>query len=189
LNCGDDHHGQVGRKDRQPGLAFALCLLGALGGTAGCAYQYNEPPYTPTTTPAPAAESPVPYVDPLVLEREVQNYAELDLLLKAAPGPVLLFEEGPLDGPVRGFGTMAKVPAAGQYTVTSACVDASGATVSIGQEHPGAPFQPVELALDCTEATSRIIPLDQGYVFAHLVLPTPDASPWTGAVGGVRVSG
>jgi hypothetical protein len=179
----------VGRKDRQPGHAFALCLLSALGGAAGCAYQYNEPVHSPTTTTAPAADSPVPYVDPLVLEREVQNYAELDRLFKAAPGPVLLSEEGPLDGPVRGFGAMAEVPAAGQYTVTSACVGASGATVSIGQEHPGAPFQPVELALDCTEATSRIIPLDQGYVFAHLVLPTPGASLWTGAVGRVRVTG
>ncbi|MDT0168517.1 hypothetical protein [Pseudarthrobacter sp. BRE9] len=179
----------MGTTDREPGRALALCLLGALGGTAGCAYQYNEPVRSPTTAPAIVTESPVPYVDPLVLEREVQNYSELDLLLKAAPGPVLLFEEGPLDGPVRGFGTMAKVPAAGQYTVTSACVGASGATVSIGQEHPGAPFQPVELALDCTEAASRIIPFEQGYVFVHLVLPTPGPSPWTGAVGGVRVTG
>lgn len=130
-----------------------------------------------------------PTLTPLVLEREVGNYAELDRLLKAVPGPALLFEEGPLDGPVRGFGTMAKVPAAGLYTVTVACVGGSGAVVSVGQEHPGAPFQPVALCLKCAGATSRVLPLEQGYVFAHLVLPVPGDTPWTGAVGGVRVTG
>ncbi|WP_142121595.1 hypothetical protein [Arthrobacter sp. SLBN-122] len=179
----------MGRKDRQHGLAVALCLLIAVGGAAGCSYDYNEPHHTPTTGPASSAASAVPYVDPLVLEREVENYAELDRLLGVAQGPVVLLEEGPLDGPVRGFGAMAKVPAAGQYTVTSACVGAPGATVSVGQEHPGAPFQPMELVLDCSEVTSRVIALAQGFVFAHLVLPVPGDTPWTGAVGGVRVTG
>lgn len=130
-----------------------------------------------------------PSIDPLVLEREVMNYRELNRLLEAVPGPVLLFEEGPLDGPVRGFGTTAVVPAAGQYTVTAACAGASGATVSAGQEHPGAPFRPMELALDCTGVTTQVMELQQGYVFAHLVLPGPGDTPWTGAVGGVRVTG
>ena len=144
---------------------------------------------TPTSDPAGVTASPQAYIDPLVLEREVENYAELDRLLKAVPGPVLLFEEGPLDGPARGFGAMAEVPAAGQYTVTAACVGAIGATVSVGQEHPGAPFQPLDLALDCAGATSQVIALEQGYVFAHLVLPGPGDTPWTGAVGGLRVTG
>lgn len=176
-------------KDSVRCLAFALCLLIAAGGTAGCAYEYIESAHSPTPSPSRVAESPAPYIDPLVLEREVGNYAELDRLLKAVPGPALLFEEGPLDGPVRGFGTMAKVPAAGQYTVTTACVGGSGAAVSVGQEHPGAPFQPMELSLDCAGAISRVIPLEQGYVFAHLVLPAPGNTPWTGAVGGVRITG
>ncbi|GAP54882.1 hypothetical protein AHiyo6_14470 [Arthrobacter sp. Hiyo6] len=175
-----------------------LCLLIAFGGTAGCAYEYSEPIRTPSVAtepvnkpaldPTPVTASPQAYIDPLILEREVRNYAELDRLLKAVPGPALLFEEGPLDGPVRGFGTMAEVPAAGQYTVTAACVGATGAKVSVGQEHPGAPFQPVELALDCAGATSQDITLEQGYIFAHLVLPGPGDTPWTGAVGGVRVT-
>jgi hypothetical protein len=143
----------------------------------------------PTTAPDASAASPPVYVDPLVLEREVKNYGELDRLLKAVPGPAILFEEGPLDGPVRGFGAMEKVPAAGEYTVTAACVGATGAKVSVGQEHPGAPFQPLELALDCAGAASKVIELEQGYVFAHLVLPGPGDTPWTGAVGGVRVTG
>ncbi|BCW75530.1 hypothetical protein NicSoilB11_18550 [Arthrobacter sp. NicSoilB11] len=176
-------------KDRQRGLAFTLCLPIVAWGTAGCAYEYKETVQSPMASPSPVADSPAPYVDPLVLEREVGNYAELDRLLKAVPGPALLFEEGPLDGPVRGFGTMAKVPAAGLYTVTVACVGGSGAVVSVGQEHPGAPFQPVELCLKCAGATSRVLPLEQGYVFAHLVLPVPGDTPWTGAVGGVRVTG
>ncbi|WP_350002469.1 hypothetical protein [Pseudarthrobacter sp. WHRI 8279] len=142
----------------------------------------------PTTAPDASAASPPVNVDPLVLEREVKNYGELDRLLKAVPGPAILFEEGPLDGPVRGFGTMEKVPAAGKYTVTAACVGATGAKVSVGQEHPGAPFQPLELTLDCAGATSKVIELEQGYVFAHLVLPGPGDTPWTGAVGGVRVT-
>jgi hypothetical protein len=112
----------------------------------------------------------------------------LDRLLRTSPGPVLLFEVGPLDGPVRGFGTTAKVPASGLYTVTAACVGASGAKVAVGQEYPGAPFRPAELALDCARPTSQVIALQQGYVFAHLLLPGPGDTPWTGAVGGVRVT-
>lgn len=159
------------------------------GTTAGCSYEYDEPARTPTTGPAQASDSPAPSIDPLVLEREVHNYRELDRLLKAVPGPVLLFEEGPIDGPVRGFGTTAEVPVPGQYTFTAACVGASSARVAIGQEHPGAPFQPVELTLDCAGATMKVMELQQGYVFAHLVLPSPGDTPWTGAVGGVRVTG
>lgn len=70
-------------------------------------YEYKEPVDIPTTGAAPSAVSPVPYIDPLILEREVKNYAELDGLLGAALGPVVLLEEGPLDGPARGFGAMA----------------------------------------------------------------------------------
>lgn len=171
------------------GPVSSLSLLIAAGAAAGCSYQYDEPARTPTPGPAQATNSPAPSIDPLVLEREVHNYRELDRLLKAVPGPVLLFEEGPLDGPVRGFGTTAEVPAAGQFTVTAACAGASGATVAVGQEHPGARFQPVELTLDCHGATTQVLELQQGYVFAHLVLPAPGDTPWTGAVGGVRVTG
>jgi hypothetical protein len=186
----------MGARDRRQLVALAACSLLTL---AGCSYDYPEPGYPPpggtdslnkpTTAPDRSAASPPVYVDPLVLEREVKNYGELDRLLKAVPGPAILFEEGPLDGPVRGFGAMEKVPAAGEYTVTAACVGATGAKVSVGQEHPGAPFQPLELALDCAGTTSKVVELEQGYVFAHLVLSGPDDTPWTGAVGGVRVTG
>jgi hypothetical protein len=196
--AGFAHYGSVGMKDRRHRLAFALCLLIPLFGTAGCIYEYPEPVptettdpasmHTPTADPEPETASPKPHTDPQILEREVKNYAELDRLLEAVPGPVLLFEEGPLDGPARGFGTTAKVPASGLYTVTAACVGASGAKVAVGQEHPGAPFQPVELALDCAGATSQVMALQQGSVFAHLLLPGPGDTPWTGAVGGVRVT-
>lgn len=128
------------------------------------------------------------YADAWVLEREVRNYAELDRLLKTTPGTVLLFEEGPLDGPVRGFGSTAAVPVAGRYAVTAACVGGPGAVVAIGQEQPGAPFQPLKLELDCNGATYRVLALEQGYVFAHLELPGPGDTPWTGAVGGVRIT-
>jgi hypothetical protein len=74
------------------------------------------------------------------------------------------------------------------YSVTAACVGASGAKVAVGQEHPGAPFRPMELALDCGGTTSRVIAVQQGYLFAHLLLPGPGDTPWTGAVGGVRVT-
>jgi hypothetical protein len=189
----------VGTKDSRYLLGCALCLLVPLGGVTGCSYDYPEPVRTaptgrkpvPTLSAgsAPELASLRPYSDPQVLEREAQNYAELDRLLKATPGRVLLSEVGPLDGPVRGFGTTEKVPEAGQYTVTAACVGASGATVSVGQEHPGAPFRPAELSLDCTGATSQAIELQQGHIFAHLLLPSPGDTPWTGAVGGVCVTG
>jgi hypothetical protein len=178
-------------------LAFVLCLLILLGGTAGCVYEYPESLHAPAPTPeraheptvgpAPDTGAPKPYSDPRVLKHEAANYARLDRLLGASPEPVLLSEVGPLDGPLRGFGNTGKVPAAGRYTVTAACVGAPGAKVSVGQEHPGAPFRPVELVLDCAGATSQVIALQQGYVFAHLSLPGPGDTPWTGAVGGVRV--
>lgn len=58
----------------------------------------------------------------------------------------------------------------------------------IGQEQPGASFQPLKLELDCKRATSRVLALEQGYLFAHLQLSGPGYTPWTGAVGGVRVA-
>jgi hypothetical protein len=199
LNRGLVHHGNVGMKDKRHRSGFALCLLIPLIGTASCVYEYPEPVHTPTAGPepvhtptadlAPGPGPQKPYTDPQVLEREVKNYAELDRLLGAAPGPVLLSDAGPLDGPVRGFGRTEKVPAAGQYTVTAACVGASSGKVSVGQEHPGAPFRPVELVMNCAGATSHVIALQQGYIFVHLLLPGPGDTPWTGAVGGVRVSG
>ncbi|WP_354260467.1 hypothetical protein [Arthrobacter sp. OAP107] len=146
------------------------------------------PGHTPTADPAPARGAPKPYSDRLVLEQEARNYAELDRLLAPLPEPVILYDVGPLDGPLRGFGSTEKVPASGQYTVNAACVGASGAKVAVGQEHPGAPFRPIELALDCTKTTSQVIALQQGYVFAHLLLPGPGDTPWTGAVGGVLVT-
>ena len=189
LDCSLAHYGMVGAKDRRHRYAPAVWLLIPAGVLAGCTYNYAEPARTPTAAPTPATAALQPYGDFEILEREAENYAELYRLLRAVPGPVLLFEIGPLDGPVRGFGTMAEVQAAGQYTLTAACVGATGAKVAVGQEHPGAPFRPVELALDCAGATSQVIALEQGYVFAHLVLPGPGDTPWTGAVGGVRVTG
>lgn len=193
---GRTHHGSVGAKGRC-GFGFVLVLI-LLGGVAGCVYEYPEPVHSPaavpapvfteTAGPAPVPETTTPYSDPQVLEREARNYVELNRLLRAAPKRVILYDVGPLDGPRRGFGSTEKVPAVRRYTVTAACVGASGAKVAVGQEHPGAPFRPLELALACTRASSRVIALEQGYVFAHLVLPGPGDTPWTGAVGGVRVA-
>jgi len=33
-----------------------------------------------------------------------------------------------------------------------------------------------------------VVALRQGYVFAHLELPGQGDTPWTGAVGGVRIT-
>jgi hypothetical protein len=178
----------------RPGLA--LCLLIPAGVTAGCAYDYPEPVLTPQTgaaqtsktAPVSSPDSSRAYSDPQILGLEARNYARLYELLRSVPGPVILFEVGPLDGPVRGFGTTAKVAEAGRYTVTAACIGASHAEISVGQENPGAPFRPMELNLDCTGATSEPITLEQGHVFAHLSLPAPGDTPWTGSVGGVRIT-
>lgn len=198
LNRGSAHHGDVGTGGATGcRSAFLLCLLIPFLGAAGCAYDYTEPVETMTrsepvqkltASPAPATGGPQPYSDPQVLEREADNYAELYRLLRAVPGQVLLFEVGPLDGPVRGFGKTERVTSPGEYTVTAACVGAPGAKVAVGQEHAGAPFRPTEIPLDCTGVTTQVVPLEQGYVFAHLVLPGPGDTPWTGAVGGVRVT-
>jgi hypothetical protein len=196
-NCRLAHHGNVGMKNRRHRIGLALCLLIPLSGTGGCIYDYPEPVHTTTPNPVhtPAADPlidsgfPQPYSDLQILEQEAKNYAELYRLLRASAEPFLLSEVGPLDGPLRGFGATAKVPATGLYTVTAACVGASGAKVAVGQEYPGAPFRPMELALDCRGTTSQVIAVQQGYLFAHLVLPGPGDTPWTGAVGGVHVTG
>jgi hypothetical protein len=172
-------------------------LLILCAGAAGCAYDYPEPEQTtagsvpvhdPAANPTPEATAAKAYSDLRVLEREAQNYAGLYRTLRAVPGQVILFDAWPLDGPVRGFGKTAKVASPGQYTVTAACVGAPGAKVAVGQEHPGAPFRPTEILLNCTAPISESIELQQGFVFAHLVLPGPGDTPWTGAVGGVRVT-
>jgi hypothetical protein len=177
-------------------LAFPLCLLLPVAGTSGCSYDFPEQADTPTaealhaatTEPSPITEPATRPADPLVLEREVKNYQDLDALLKAAPGPVLLFQAGPLDGPARGFGTTEEVKAAGQYTVTAACVGAPNATIFIRQENPKVTLWPVELTVDCPGTTTQVITLQQGYVSAHLSLPSPGDTPRTGAVGGIRVT-
>jgi hypothetical protein len=178
-------------------LASPLCLLISVTGTAGCSYDYPDPAHTPATeadstaTPARSltTETATPSIDPLVLERQGRNYQDLERLLKAVPGPVLLFQEGPLNGPARGFGTTEQVPAAGPYTVTAACIGAPNATIFIRQENPKVTLWPVELIVDCPGVASQVITLQQGYVSAHLSLPSPGDTPWTGAVGGVRVTG
>lgn len=183
---------QSGRWSRFP-LSLLICGVTA----AGCSYDYPEQPPDPphsaavtagTAAPLPAGGPQEPYSAPEILAREAGNYAELYRLLRAVPGSVILFEVGPLDGPVRGFGTTTRVPATGRYTVSAACVGATGAEVSVGQDHPGAPFRPLDLVLDCTGTTSEVIDLQEGYIFAHLLLPAPGDTPWTGAVGGVKVT-
>ncbi|MEO5316425.1 hypothetical protein PV772_20300 [Pseudarthrobacter sp. CC12] len=193
---GHDHHGIVAMNAVRHRLVLSLCLLVPLAAATGCAYDYpdqaNRTPAEPGT-PVPGllggTQAATPTPNPLVLEREVRNYQELDGLLKSVPGPVLLFQEGPLDGPARGFGTTEEVPAAGRYTVTAACVGGSNAKIFIRQENPKVTLWPVELTVDCPGATSQVITLQEGYVSAHLSLPGPADTPWTGAVGGVRVTG
>ena len=70
-------------KDRLRRLAFALCLLIPVSGTAGCAYEYSEPVHTPvpayeqgrmpTAGPTPTAGAPKPYNDRRILELEARN--------------------------------------------------------------------------------------------------------------------
>lgn len=172
-------------------LAFPLCLLIPVAGTSACTYDYPDPAHTPTATTelSVAAGSSTQVTDPLVPERWARNYQDLDRLLEAAPGRVLLFQEGPLDGPARGFGATEQVPAAGQYTVTAACVGAQNAKIFIRQENPLVTLWPVEITVECPGSTSQVITLQQGYVSAHLSLPSPGNTAWTGAVGGVRVTG
>jgi hypothetical protein len=178
-------------------LAFPLCLLVPIAGTTGCSYDYPDQASTSaasadgtsTNDPIWITGSSPQTVDPLVLQHQVRNYQDLDALLKAVPGPVLLSQKGPMDGPARGFGGREQVPAAGQYTVTVACVGAAKATIFIRQEHPTVTLWPVELTVDCPGTTSQVITLQKGYVSTHLSLPSPGDTPWTGAVGGVRVTG
>ena len=164
-------------------------------GTAACSYDYPDPADTPGAEAEATAGaqlltgSPIQPPDPEVLGRGVRNYQELGNLLEAAPGPTLLSEQGALDGPARGFGTKEQVSVAGQYMVTAACVGAANAKIFIRQENPKVLLWPVELTVECPGSISEAITLQEGFVSAHLSLPASADTPWTGAVGGVRVTG
>ncbi|MEW1811219.1 hypothetical protein AB0284_10955 [Pseudarthrobacter phenanthrenivorans] len=187
----------MGTKGIRTGVALTLCLLVPLTGTTGCAYDYPDPARTPTAKPDDTATTeahlmtvtPRQPPDPQVLGRGERNYQDLKDLLGAVPGPTLLREQGPLDGPERGFGGKEQVSEAGEYTVTAACIGAPNAKIFIRQENPTVTLWPVELTVDCPGTASEIITLQQGYVSAHLSLPPSDETPWTGAVGGVLVTG
>lgn len=155
-----------------PGLLAALAL-------AGCSYEDLDRPL-PGPSPSDSAE---------VSAAETRNYDVLKRMLGEPAGPVILEDSGPLDGPERGFGSGADLDAPGQYMVSAACVGASDARMYVAQEDTQTGFRFYEIAVTCSLGVhTQFIELKQGYVAAHLLLPGPGDTPWTGAVGGLRIT-
>lgn len=99
-------------------MAFSTAVSLAAG-LAACAYEDEG---NPQPTAAGASLRPgrtLPAKDPDVLAVEARNYAELDQRLANVPGPVLLADHGPADGPGVGFSKAATVMTAGPHTVTA----------------------------------------------------------------------
>lgn len=164
-----------------------LALVFLAVGTAGCTY---EGPDDSVRTPSPelTVEPSAPPSTPDILATGTGNYAKLKDLLGTARGPVILEDSGAMDGPARGFGRGAIVKKAGAYMVTTACVGASDARLFLTQDNPQTGFSSLELSVDCSRISSKAVELQQGYISAHLLLPSPGDTPWTGAVAGVRVT-
>lgn len=79
------------------------------------------------------------------------------------------------------------VKTAGTYTITAACVGAPDVRLSLNQD-PRTGTTPVQLVVDCSQTTSRLVQLQAGYVSAALLQFNPGSAPWTGAVAGVRIT-
>lgn len=177
--------GPGGTRTVRCAAALTVGLLLA-GGMAACAYEGVGDPQ-PTAAgqsrrPAPS----VPSKGPDILAAETRNYAELEQRLSAAPGPVLLADSGPADGPGVGFSKAATVMTAGPHTVTTACVGTPHAQIFLYQESIGG-TEPVVFDVDCAGAQSQVIQLQKGYVSAHLTRHDPTGA-WTGAVAGIRIT-
>lgn len=167
-----------GPKVRGVPVRLTLLLLLLAGATTGCSYEDLDEPLPSSASTATD-----------VLAAEMRNYAVLEWLLGEPTGPVILEDSGPLDGPGRGFGKGTNVEASGQFTVTAACVGASGARMFVTQQDSQTGSRFYEISVDCFKGVhTQAIELQPGYVSAHLLLPGPGDTPWTGAVGGLRVS-
>lgn len=165
-----------------------VVLAGALsaGFLAGCAYEgEGDPPPAASASVRPAAA--LPSKGPDLLAVEAENYAELDRRLAGAAGLALLAVSGPADGPGVGFSKSVTVTAAGPHTVTVACVGAPRALISLSQQIVGG-TERTDLQLDCKEAQSQVVQLEEGSVGAHLVRLHPDGGAWTGAVAGIKIT-
>ncbi|HSN37513.1 MAG TPA: hypothetical protein VLT34_14270 [Arthrobacter sp.] len=172
------------------GTKAARCIAGlvagllATGAVSSCAYEdVGEPEPTAAWRSARAAPS-LPSAGPEVLSVQSGNHAELAKRLGAAPGPLLLDDSGPADGPGVGFSKAATVKTAGTYTVTAACVGIPRALIYL--DHPGA-IESLSLDLDCSGVFSQVVEFPVGPVHAQLTRQDPNG-PWTGAVAGLRIT-
>ncbi|NUU31167.1 hypothetical protein HNO80_06130 [Arthrobacter sp. C9C5] len=154
-------------------------------GLGACTY---EDPGDPQRS-AGESRRPAPTIaakDPDVLAVEARNYAELHQRLVKAPGTALLADSGPADGPGVGFSKAAAVLAAGQHTVTMACVGIPHAQIYLSQDTESGTEHTV-FEVDCSGSQTQAVQLRKGYVSAKLTRLHP-GGPWTGAVAGIRIT-
>lgn len=151
----------------------------------GCAYEdEGDPRPTAVNSSVRPAAAP-PTKGPDLLAVEDRNYEVLGRRLGEADKPVLLVDGGPGDGPGVGFRKTAKVTTAGPHTVTAACVGLPGAQIYLTQEVQGG-AEGTTFELDCSEAHTQVVQLQEGYVVAHLIR-YPDGA-WTGGVAGIKIT-
>lgn len=163
-------------------ITISLLLAAGLG---ACTY---EDPGDPQRT-AGQSHWPAPTIaakNPDVLAVEARNYAELERRLAKASGSALLADSGPADGPGVGFSKAAAVLAAGQHTVTLACVGIPHAQIYLSQDTESGTEHTV-FEVDCSGAQTQVVQLRKGYLSAKLTRLHP-GGPWTGAVVGIKIT-
>jgi hypothetical protein len=159
-------------------------------GVASCEYVDAG---DPTPTAGGSAErsntpkGPLPTKAPEVVALEASNFAELERILGAAPGAVVLEDSGTVGGPAMGFNKNSRVKAAGAYAVTAACVGAPDAQLSLSQDSRTG-GTPLEVTFSCSQASTRVVQLKPGYVSVRVMRFDPGSLPGTGAVAGVRIA-
>ncbi|UKA52441.1 hypothetical protein LFT45_11740 [Arthrobacter sp. FW305-BF8] len=170
------------------GTRQARILLAGLlvsGSMAGCEYATERD--TPTDAVSPATRRPPqPADDPALAARIASNRTKLDQLLGGAPATGLVLADSVLvGGQSMGSSKTGQVPAAGQYTVTFACVGAPDAQLTVSQANQGG-SEIVETAFDCGEVSEHAAKLERGPIQARL-LRLESGHP-SGAVAGFRIT-
>ncbi|MFE4226602.1 hypothetical protein ACFRJ8_01800 [Arthrobacter sp. NPDC056886] len=158
------------------GAALLLAVAGTAAGLAGCEYpdDVTDPTPAPTRAGRPARSlPPPPPVDPGLADAEQRNLGELEAVLGARPGGLVLGGTGGIGG--SGFRISAAAVPKGTYTLTAACIGAPNALLTVSQDGLRGGGR-AEMNLDCGAAQTTRVELRAGPAQIQGLRPGTDAA-------------